>query len=376
MKAITMCYDGSDPTMLEAMCSVCGKSSQNISTAIGACLACIRKNPDASKELLAKRHQKSRAEFHLPLKVPRSDDGLICHLCSNRCQLAEGERGYCGLRVNRNGKLLQIAGTTQRGLLHWYRDPLPTNCVADWVCPGHRELGKHNLAIFYASCTLNCLFCQNWHYRQTDPRYNRQGHTIAISAKDLAACANTRTFCACFFGGDPGSQMPHALATAKKLVEEGVRVCWETAGTMHPKLLLRALELSISSGGCLKFDLKACDPNLHFALTGSTNDRILENIRTAIRHVSGVYESPPIVISTPLISGYIDEDEIGQIASFIAELNPDVPYSLLGFQPAFEMFDLPHTSSRFAKRAKRRAIAAGLNRVHLGNTHIFSMARL
>ncbi|MEJ2366587.1 MAG: PEP/pyruvate-binding domain-containing protein [Deltaproteobacteria bacterium] len=40
-----------------------------------------------------------------------------------------------------------------------------TNCVADWVCAGHRQAGYHNLAVFYASCTINCLYCQNWHFR-------------------------------------------------------------------------------------------------------------------------------------------------------------------------------------------------------------------
>jgi pyruvate formate lyase activating enzyme len=154
--------------------------------------------------------------------------------------------------------------------------------------------------------------------------------------------------------------MPHALATARTLVERGVRVCWETAGTSHPSLILKALDLVIRSGGCLKFDLKAIDPNLHYALTGSTNHQILENIRAAISHCSGQFKIPPIVISTPLIPGYVDDEEIGQIARFIAELNPDVPYSLLGFQPAFEMFDLPHTPSSHANRAKRKALSAGL----------------
>jgi pyruvate formate lyase activating enzyme len=290
--------------------------------------------------------------------------------------MSQGQRGYCGLCTNLEGNLKQLAGTARRGLLHWYRDPLPTNCVADWVCDGHREPGKHNLAIFYASCTLNCLFCQNWHFRQIDPRYERQGHTVAISAEALAARANTRTFCACFFGGDPASQMPHALATARRLVEKGVRVCWETAGTSHPRLLLRALELSVRSGGCIKFDLKAFDSNLHFALTGAPNHQILENIRTAASHCPTETNPPPIIISTPLISGYVDVQEIRQIAEFIADINPDLPYSLLGFHPAFEMFDLPHTSSSAATRAKQAAQKAGLKRVHLGNTHIFSIDSL
>jgi len=53
-------------------------------------------------------------------------------------------------------------------------------------------------------------------------------------------CANPRTFCVCYFGGDPASQMPHALATSRLLAAKGVAICWETAGTANPRLMDRA----------------------------------------------------------------------------------------------------------------------------------------
>jgi len=76
----------------------------------------------------------SRAEFDLPLRPPRHPDGVRCVLCSNECVIGEDERGYCGLRTvlpSVAGKLVHLSGTPERGLLHWYRHPLPTNCVAD-----------------------------------------------------------------------------------------------------------------------------------------------------------------------------------------------------------------------------------------------------
>lgn len=159
--------------MLEATCVICGKRSMDISNAIGVCLECIRAAPHEIREVVAERHRKSRAAFHLPLQPPRSGEGLICTLCSNRCQMSHGQRGYCGLRTNLEGNLKQLAGTAQRGLLHWYRDPLPTNCVAMGVCAGQGRKGHHNLAVFYGSCSFNCLYCQNWHYRDFAPTAGR-----------------------------------------------------------------------------------------------------------------------------------------------------------------------------------------------------------
>jgi pyruvate formate lyase activating enzyme len=272
---------------------------------------------------------------------PHHPNGVRCALCANACVIAEGEHGYCGLRTVQHGRLVHLAGTPSRGLLHWYRDPLPTNCVADWVCEGHHHQGEHNLAVFYGSCTANCLFCQNWHFRQLSPTQSG-----TMSAAELAAQANSHTFCVCYFGGDPASQMPHALAASRHLAQHGVRVCWETNGTMHPKLLDAAVQHSLDTGGCIKFDLKAFDEGLHIALTGVSNRRTLENFARAARRHRERPELPLVIASTLLVPGYVDADQVAQIAHFIAALDPGIPYALLSFAPSFYLSDLPCTALR------------------------------
>ena len=82
-------------------------------------------------------------------------------------------------------------------------------------------------------------------------------------------------------------------------------------------------------------------------------------------------ESPPaLVASTPLIPGYIDEDEVYGLACFIARINPDIPYALLGFAPEFLMDDSPTTSIAQAQACLKAAKQAGLTRVRLGNEHL------
>jgi pyruvate formate lyase activating enzyme len=166
--------------------------------------------------------------------------------------------------------------------------------------------------------------------------------------------------------------MPHALATSRLLAEQGVTVCWETNGSMHPRLLDRAVDLSLRSGGCIKFDLKARDDNLHYALTGVSNRRTLDNFQRAAQHIADRPDPPLLVASTLLVPGYVDADEVGQIAHFIASLDPDIPYALLGFHPHFFAPDLPRTSVRHAERALAAAQAAGLTRVRIGNRHLLS----
>jgi pyruvate formate lyase activating enzyme len=281
--------------------------------------------------------------------------------------IGEGGRGFCGLRTARQGRLVHLVGTPQRGVLEWYRDPLPTNCVADWVCLGSRQAGYHNLAVFYSSCTLDCLLCQNRHFRKTSPTAED-----GVSAGQLAEAANSRTFYVCFFGGDPASQMLHALRASDKLAKKGVVICWETAGTSNSRLLERAVTLSFNTGGCIKFDVKARHEALHLALTGASNRRTLENFARAARRFSERPDPPLVIASTLLVPGYVDPHEVALIARFIANLNPNIPYALLAFAPHFCMRDLPKTSVRHTEAAEGAARAACLTNVRIGNRHLLS----
>jgi len=349
------------------VCVLCRRRSRLVSTRLEICGSCIRARPDEALRISCAVHSQTREAFNLPKSPPRTAGGVRCVLCARECLIGEGERGYCGLRSAGDGRLTHLAGTPPRGILHLYRDPLPTNCVADWICSGQRQRGYHNLAVFYASCTLNCLFCQNWHFREISPTQSN-----GTSAAQLADTANTETYCVCFFGGDPASQMPHALAAAHYLAKQGVVVCWETAGTSNPKLLDRAVQLSLETGGCIKFDLKAYDETLHTVLTGGSNRRSLENFARAARRISERPEPPPVIASTLLVPGYVDPEEVGRIARFIAEINPNIPYALLAFAPHFYMPDLPRTSAGHAKAAEAAARAAGLTNVRIGNRHLLS----
>lgn len=287
------------------------------------------------------------------------------------------------MRLNEEGK--RRGASADRGNLSWYYDPLPTNCVADWVCPGGTgagyprfaykqgaEYGYKNLAVFYQACSFDCLFCQNWHYRlsATQP--------AEVSASHLAGAVDSRTACICFFGGDPSPQLPHSLRTARLALEASkgriLRICWETNGSMHPALLRQAAALSLASGGCIKFDLKAWDEGLHIALCGASNRRTLENFRFLANFVPLRPEPSFLVASTLLVPGYIDRQEVANIAHFISSLNPDIPYALLAFHPAFLMGDLPPTSQRHAQECLEAAKAQGLRNVRVGNLQVLSNA--
>jgi pyruvate formate lyase activating enzyme len=151
---------------------------------------------------------------------------------------------------------------------------------------------------------------------------------------------------------------------------EILRICWETNGSFHPSFLDAAVGLSLESGGCVKFDLKAVTPAVHRALTGVDNRRTRENFARAAERIPARPEPPPLIASTLLVPGYVDAGEVAKIARFIADLDPTIPYSLLAFSPQLYMRDLPPTGRAQAKACLQAASDAGLTRVRIGNIHL------
>lgn len=165
------------------LCQHCGRESPLISQTLGLCLDCIRRNFTQVFPRIEQAHYNARSRFGLPKQPPRAEGGAKCQLCTNECCIPLNERGYCGLRTNKESKL--VGATASKGNVSWYYDALPTNCVADWVCPGGTgagyprfaysqgpEYGYKNLAVFYQACSFDCLFCQNWQYRYSATKGN------------------------------------------------------------------------------------------------------------------------------------------------------------------------------------------------------------
>ncbi len=134
------------------------------------------------------------------------------------------------------------------------------------------------------------------------------------------------------------------------------------------------MRLSLPSGGCLKIDLKAFSAPIHETLCGVSNQMTLKNFATLAEMAKSRPTPPPLVASTLLVPGYVDEKELEALARFIANLSPEIPWSLLAFYPTFYLDDLPTTSRRHAELALSIARKYGLKRVNLGNRHLLSEA--
>lgn len=336
---------------------ICGNGTA--SESLRVCVDCIRARREYAIFYAKEAHKRIRAEYGLPEEPPKSKEGLKCELCSNECVLKEGERSYCGLKENVNWELKSLV-PKNHALLYAYSDPLPTNCCAAWFCPGSSQYTKVNIAVFFYGCNFDCLFCQNASHKDL-------GVVKAVSVKDFVSqvLRKETAYCVCYFGGSPEPQLPFAIRASELILEDKkVKICWEWNGCGNRNLVKHAAEISFKSGGIIKFDLKAFDPDLSIALSGVPNKRAYENFQLIAEEFFESSNLPVLTATTLLVPFYVDEKEVEHIARFIASINPEIPYSLLIFHPDFHMRDMPITSREQAQRCYEAA------KKHLKNVNI------
>jgi pyruvate formate lyase activating enzyme len=336
-------------------CSICHQNPA--SKVLGICTQCLRQHKEIET---LKAHSMVRNQYALPTRPVKNRNGIVCTNCSNHCRLSEKQTGYCGIRKNIGGKIKSIA-PDGCALAYYYLDPLPTNCCAAWFCKGSQEKG-YNLAVFFYGCNFNCLFCQNSSHKRISSA------PIITQEELLNAALKPEVRCVCFFGGSPEPQMEFALTFSKNLLKKSTEkhICWEWNGCGNPQSVKKAAEISSLSGGTVKFDLKAFHPNISTALCGVNTSRSFDNFKMLAEKP---VEQNMLTATTLLVSYYIDATEIENIARFIANLNPDIPYSLLVFHPDFYLKDLPITPKDQAKACYDKA-ANYLKKVHIGNKYL------
>ena len=359
-----------------------------ISEVLQICRNCIfNKDWNIVKSLIFSVHQQVRQQEELPETPPKAGNSgvkLKCNFCINECALSTDDISYCGLRNMKKKQSGELPlPSSSEGYISGYVDPNPTNCCNSWFCPAGTsagyseysdyngpEYGTYSYAAFLYGCTFDCLFCQNASHKLISRRNLIDSETLANQI-----VKNEKITCLCYFGGTPEAQLPFSINLAEKILEkiknQGkkriMRICWEWNGSGNRKLVEKCMEIAIKTGGNIKFDLKSYNEKMNLALCGVTNSRTLENFKYLAENYFGKRNNlPEMSACTLLVPGYVNHEEVEQIARFISSINNKIPYSLLVFHPDYQMTDLPITPKDQAELSLDVAKKYLFN-VHLGN---------
>jgi pyruvate formate lyase activating enzyme len=279
------------------------------------------------------------------------EDGRVqCDVCPRACKLHDGQRGLCFVRGAEAGRIKLFSYGRSSGFCVDPIEKKPLN---------HFLPGTSVLSFGTAGCNLACKNCQNWGMSKS-----REMDTLADSAspEDLAEAAE-RLGCAsiAFTYNDPVVFMEYAMDAADACRARGIKSVAVTAGYIcaEPRAeFYRHMDAA-------NVDLKAFTERFYYKICGGALAPVLETLEY-LKASSVWFE-----ITTLLIPGENDSDaELDQLTQWVAEkLGPNLPLHFTAFHPDWKMRDKPCTPAATLTRARRIALANGLQYVYTGNVH-------
>ena len=273
----------------------------------------------------------------------RLPDGRVrCLLCPHRCTLREGQTGLCRVRRNVGGRLvtlnygavssLAVDPVEKKPLFHFY--------------PGH-----FLLSLGTWGCNLHCPFCQNWEIAHGTPPVR------FFSPEDVLALLDRCPECAgvAFTYSEPTVWYEYVLDTARLVRARGGRVVLVTNGFIEEAPLRELLPYV----DAMNVDLKAFRPETYRRVLRGRLEPVLRTIALAAERVH-------VEVTTLLVTGMNDSlEEVEEITRFLASVNPEIPFHLSRYFPAYRYTE-PPTPVDFLLRAFALA-RRHLRYVYLGN---------
>lgn len=284
------------------------------------------------------------------LATSLADGSVRCGVCAHRCLVRPGRRGICGVRENRDGRLISLAygRVVAIGL-----DPIEKKPLF------HVAPGSTAYSIATAGCPFHCRFCQNWEIAQ-GPRLGLDLPANTLPAAEVVArarAAGARSIAYTYV--EPTIFLEYALDTGRLAREAGLMNLFITDGYATPE----AVGLLASVIDAANVDLKAFDDAFYRKLCGARLAPVLDAILAM--HHAGIW----LELTTLVVPGHNDDDgQLRALADWIvAELGPETPWHVSRFFPAFRMLDVPPTPLTTLRRAADIGHAAGLRHVYVGN---------
>ncbi len=273
-----------------------------------------------------------------------------CGLCRFRCLIAEGGRGICGVRENRQGILYSL---------------VYGKAVAEHVDPIEKKPlyhflpGSKSFSIATAGCNFRCLHCQNFSISQA-PRELREIPGLELSPETIvnkAVAAGCRSISYTYT--EPTIFYEYAYDTAILASKAGLKNVFVTNGYITPE----ALAMIRPYLHAANIDLKGFSEKFYGEVVHAMLDEVLESILEFKK--LGIW----LEITTLIIPNYNDSDEeLRAIAQFIADkVGVETPWHVTQFHPTYKLTDQPRTPVATLRRARQIGLDAGLRYVYEGN---------
>jgi len=281
-----------------------------------------------------------------------SDGRLHCYLCPRHCHIGEGQHGFCFIRKNEAGRLLQLGYGRPAAVAMDPVEKKPLN---------HFFPGTKILSMGTAGCNMGCFFCQNWDISKAK--------ADQVNAADLSP-ANVVTLAQrygaphlAFTYNEPTIWAEYVIDIAKEAHKAGLNAVMVSNGYITREAFFDVYQHIDAAN----IDLKAFTENFYSKVTLTHLQPVLDVLRW-LRHETNVwFELTNLIIPTK----NDEQEEFKQMCDWVlANLGDDVPLHFTAFHPDYKLMHIEATPANTLHRARQTALSMGLKFVYEGN--IFS----
>ncbi len=252
----------------------------------------------------------------------------ICDVCFRQCKIEEGQTGFCGARICREGQI--VAGNYGR-LTSVALDPIEKKPLK-MFCPGSMILSLGSYG-----CNLRCPFCQNssisWSQKAFEYKDNADYYEPEEIVKSALKLRERGNIGLAFTYNEPLVGYEFVRDTARLAKEAGLQNVLVTNGTATQKVLNEILPYI----DAMNIDLKAFTDHFYRNFIGGDFQMVKDFITTAAK-------SCHVELTTLIIPGENDsEEEMHQLSAWVATLENQsgkkIPLHITRFFPAFKLTD-------------------------------------
>ncbi|GAB4343562.1 MAG: AmmeMemoRadiSam system radical SAM enzyme [Calditrichia bacterium] len=279
-------------------------------------------------------------------KLPEKQ--VKCQLCPRECVVDDRERGYCGVRENRNGTYYTLVYGRP---CTYHIDPIEKKPLF------HFLPASTAFSLATAGCNVNCKFCQNWEISQSRPEqiryYELPPDKIVKMARELHCRSIAFTY------SEPVVFSEYVYDIAEQARSAGIYPVMISNGYIRKEPLLDLCQ--VLSG--IKIDLKAITEKFYREVVSGELRPVLDSL-VEIKKQGNWLEIVYLVIP-----GLNDsEEEFHKLSQWLSSnLGKNVPIHFTRFYPQYLLTNLPPTPLKTLETAVGIARSYGLKHVYLGN---------
>lgn len=277
---------------------------------------------------------------------------LRCDVCPRGCILSDGNVGYCGVRVNKEGA----------NLCRTYGRVAALHVSPSEIKPFfHFKPGAKWLSVGGLGCNLRCPGCQNHHIAHSSVSDEELLNTEHLDPNDLVRLAMEKNCVGISFTyNEPIIWWEFVKETALAAKKEGLLVNLVTNGYATEKIWSELLSVC----DAVRIDFKGYSAEVTQRSANFKHPYVVRRNAKAVRNANLHLE----IISNIIPTINDDEADLRRTAEWIVEnLGSETPWHITRFVPHLHLSHLPPTPVSTLERGRRIGLEVGLRYVYIGN---------